>query len=170
MHYIEWVLTQGAALWRAREETMKKRLTRSAAPSQPEAAAKADGNAEAPEAAAPPGPAGKLKSGAEMAADMDAQGLRSEEPEEAGDAVRAPAVGMTAARAALPQAEQTAQSAAEWMRRALADGGTAGAAAAAAQERTAAAAPQEREEQGTERFSQSLERDARRYDGGFLFY
>ena len=45
-----------------------------------------------------------------------------------------------------------------------------GAAAAAAREERGFALAQEQEVRETESFSLSLERDARRYDSGFLFY
>ena len=61
-------------------------------------------------------------------------------------------------------------SAAVWLRQELGTNMTAAAGIAAAKERDAFVLSQEREMRETEAFSQSLERDARRYDGGFLFY
>lgn len=67
-------------------------------------------------------------------------------------------------------AEKGEYGAAAWMREDLGAGGTNGAFAAAERERTVFSLPQEREVHETEAFSLSLERDARRYDGGFLYY
>ena len=82
-------------------------------------------------------------------------------------------VGMTA-HAAAPLWEESAThgggSAAVWLRQELGKNMTAAAGIAAAKERDAFVLSQEREMRETEAFSQSLERDARRYDGGFLFY
>ena len=71
---------------------------------------------------------------------------------------------------ATPVQSGRAESAAVWLRQELGKNMTAAAGIAAAKERDAFTLSQEREMRETEAFSQSLERDARRYDGGFLFY
>ena len=177
MNYIEWVLLRGAELWREREKALRERLSRPAAMG----AAETNGDtADGGEEAAP-----VQSERAESAADGEtgsaaawamqklrgAPGALSSAREETEG--RAAPVGMTA-HAAAPLREKSGvhggESAAVWLRQELGKNMTAAAGIAAAKERDAFTLSQEREMRETEAFSQSLERDARRYDGGFLFY
>ena len=67
-------------------------------------------------------------------------------------------------------AAQDAENASDWIRKLLSADGRDGASAAAARGKNDFSLAQEQEVRETESFSLSLERDARRYDGGFLFY
>ena len=179
MNYIEWVLLRGAELWREREKALRERLSRPAAKSI--GAAEKNGDAaDAGEEAAPARTerwenAVDGETGSAAARVMQklrgAPGAPSSAREEAEG--RAAPVGMTA-HAAAPLWEESAThgggSAAVWLRQELGKNMTAAAGIAAAKERDAFTLSQEREMRETEAFSQSLERDARRYDGGFLFY
>lgn len=178
MNYIEWVLLRGAELWREREKALRERLSRPAAKSI--GAAEKNGDAaDAGEEAAPARTerrenAADGETGSAAARAMQklrgAPGALSSAREEAEG--RAAPVGMTA-HAADPLWEESAThggSAAVWLRQELGKNMTAAAGIAAAKERDAFVLSREREMRETEAFSQSLERDARRYDGGFLFY
>ena len=179
MNYIEWVLLRGTELWREREKALRERLSRPAAKSI--GAAEKNGDAaDAGEEAAPARTerrenAADGETGSAAARAMQklrgAPGAPSSAREEAEG--RAAPVGMTA-HAAAPLWEESAThgggSAAVWLRQELGKNMTAAAGIAAAKERDAFTLSQEREMRETEAFSQSLERDARRYDGGFLFY
>ena len=179
MNYIEWVLLRGTELWREREKTLRERLSRPAAKSIG-AAEKNGDTADAGEEAAPArnerrenAAAGETGSAAARAMQKlrGAPGAPSSAREEAEG--RAAPVGMTA-HATAPLWEKSAThgggSAAVWLRQELGKNMTAAVGIAAAKERDAFTLSQEREMRETEAFSQSLERDARRYDGGFLFY
>lgn len=179
MNYIEWVLLRGTELWREREKTLRERLSRPAAKSIG-AAEKNGDTADAGEEAAPARNerrenAADGETGSAAARAMQklrgAPGAPSSAREEAEG--RAAPVGMTA-HATAPLWEKSAThgggSAAVWLRQELGKNMTAAAGIAAAKERDAFTLSQEREMRETEAFSQSLERDARRYDGGFLFY
>ena len=179
MNYIEWVLLRGTELWREREKTLRERLSRPAAKSIG-AAEKNGDTADAGEEAAPARNerrenAADGETGSAAARAMQklrgAPGAPSSAREEAEG--RAAPVGMTV-HAAAPLWEKSAThgggSAAVWLRQELGKNMTAAAGIAAAKERDAFTLSQEREMRETEAFSQSLERDARRYDGGFLFY
>ena len=161
MNYIEWVLLRGTELWREREKTLRERLSRPAAKSI--GAAEKNGDAA-------DGETGSAAARA-MQKLRGAPGAPSSAREEAEG--RAAPVGMTA-HATAPLWEKSAThgggSAAVWLRQELGKNMTAAAGIAAAKERDAFTLSQEREMRETEAFSQSLERDARRYDGGFLFY
>ena len=179
MNYIEWVLLRGTELWREREKALRERLSRPAAKSI--GAAEKNGDAaDAGEEAAPVRTerrenAADGETGSAAARAMQklrgAPGAPSSAREEAEG--RAAPVGMTA-HATAPLWEESAThgggSAAVWLRQELGKNMTAAAGIAAAKERDAFTLSQEREMRETEAFSQSLERDARRYDGGFLFY
>jgi len=80
--------------------------------------------------------------------------------------------GTAAESAALLRAREAerADDASGWMQKLLSADGREGASAAAAREKNDFSLAQEQEVRETESFSLSLERDARRYDGGFLFY
>ena len=80
--------------------------------------------------------------------------------------------GTAAANAALLRAREaeSADNASDWIRKLLSADGRDGASAAAARGKNDFSLAQEQEVRETESFSLSLERDARRYDGGFLFY
>lgn len=65
---------------------------------------------------------------------------------------------------------ESADNASDWIRKLLSADGRDGASAAAARGKNDFSLAQEQEVRETESFSLSLERDARRYDGGFLFY
>ena len=179
MNYIEWVLLRGTELWREREKALRERLSRPAAKSIG-AAEKNGDTADAGEEAVPArnerrenAADGETGSAAAQAMQKlrgapDAPSSAREEAEG-----RAAPVGMTA-HAAAPLWEESAThgggSAAVWLRQELGKNMTAAAGIAAAKERDAFTLSQEREMRETEAFSQSLERDARRYDGGFYLY
>ena len=80
--------------------------------------------------------------------------------------------GAAAANAALLRAREaeSADNASDWIRKLLSADGRDGASAAAARGKNDFSLAQEQEVRETESFSLSLERDARRYDSGFLFY
>ena len=177
MNYIEWVLLRGTELWREREKALRERLSRPAAKSI--GAAEKNGDAADAGEEAAPVQSGRAESAADgetgSAAARAMQKLRGapDAPSSAREEAegRAAPVGMTA-RAAAPSRgrnEENGESAAAWLRQELGKDARGGA-LAAAKERDAFTLPQERELRETESFSQSLERDARRYDGGFLFY
>lgn len=168
MNYVEWVLTRGAALWREREERLKKQLSRSVA------GERTDGEKDG--AAAENAADGDANDAAEKRAETEmarlARRLTGREASAAAERAGALPVGMTArtaASAAPVYAEESGESAAVWLRQELGKEAPA-AAAMAAKTARAALLPRERALRETEEFSQSLERDARRYDGGFLFY
>ena len=178
MNYIEWVLLRGTELWREREKALRERLSRPAAKSI--GAAEKNGDAADAGEEAAPVQSGRAESAADgetgSAAARAMQKLRGapDAPSSAREEAegRAAPVGMTA-RAAAPSRgrnEENGESAAAWLRQELGKNMTAAAGIAAAKERDAFTLLQEREMRETEAFSQSLERDARRYDGGFLFY
>ncbi len=180
MNYIEWVLLRGAELWHEREEASKERLSQSVAvkssggTTERDAAAERAGwktflpQAEAVESVTDESAQGAVERLARMLGSGDGSGTFAKEAEEG----RSAPVGMTA-HAAAPLWEKSGahggESAAVWLRQELGKDARGGA-LAAAKERDAFTLPQERELRETESFSQSLERDARRYDGGFLFY
>ena len=177
MNYIEWVLLRGAELWREREKTLRERLSRPAAKNVGAAGTNGDTVDAGEEAAlvrterkenAADGETGSAAARAiqKLRGAPDAPSSAREEAEG-----RTAPVGMTA-RAAAPSRgrnEENGESAAAWLQQELGKDARGGA-LAAAKERDAFTLPQERELRETESFSQSLERDARRYDGGFLFY
>ena len=167
MNYVEWVLTRGAALWREREERLKKQLSCSVAGKRADGAE--DGAAAENAAKISADDAAEEYAETEMAR-LARRLTGGEAPDAVGSAGALP-VGMTA-RAAAPSRgrnEENGESAAAWLWQELGKDARGGA-LAAAKERDAFTLPQERELRETESFSQSLERDARRYDGGFLFY
>ena len=179
MNYVKWALQRGLELWREREEALKERLSQSVAVKSSGGTTEGDDAAERagwktplPQAEAVESAAGKSEKDAmeRLARKLgggDGSGTFVEETEED----RSTPVGMTA-RAAAPSRGRNAEngeSAAAWLRQELGKDARGGA-LAAAKERDAFTLPQERELRETESFSQSLERDARRYDGGFLFY
>ena len=180
MNYIEWVLQKGIELWREREETLKKPL-----PLVPEGAKEGKtGNAprtenepatqdaqmrESGESAAPDDPtAAVIRLGRKLA-----PGTRQEdgETEETG-VLSVDPVSTAAGRAALLHVKgaESADDASGWMQKLLSADGHGGASAAAMREKNDFSLAREQEVRETESFSLSLERDARRYDGGFLFY
>ena len=184
MNYIEWALQRGAELWRAREEALKKRLSlvpegtaqKKAAEAQlsEEKAAAQDaemsGGAETvAEAADDPVEAAAVRLGQKL-------GLGATQEDDDGSeretAFSADLAGTAAANAALLRASEaeSADNASDWIRKLLSADGRDGASAAAARGKNDFSLAQEQEVRETESFSLSLERDARRYDGGFLFY
>ena len=180
MNYIEWALQRGLELWREREEASKERLSQSLAvkssggTTEGDAAAERAGwktslpQAETVESVTDESAQGAMERLARKLGSGDGSGTFEEETEEG----RSAPVGMTA-RAAAPSRgrnEENGESAAVWLRQELGKDMTAAAGIATVRERDAFTLPQERELRETESFSQSLERDARRYDGGFLFY
>ena len=169
MNYVEWVLTRGAALWREREERLKKQLSRSVAGKRADGAE--DGAAAENAAKISADDAAEEYAETEMAR-LARRLTGGEAPDAVGSAGALP-VGMTArtaASAAPAYAEESEESAAAWLRQELGKRAPAAAAAESARAERTALFPRERELRETEEFSQSLERDARRYDGGFLFY
>lgn len=168
MNYVEWVLTRGAALWREREERLRKQLSRSVAGKRSDGAE--DGAAAENAAKISADDAAEL---AETEMARLARRLTGGEAPDAAESTSALPVGMTArtaAPAAPARAEESGESAAAWLRQELGKRAPAAAAAEAARAERTELLPRERELRETEEFSQSLERDARRYDGGFLFY
>lgn len=184
MNYIEWALQRGAELWRAREEALKKRLSlvpertaqKKAAEAQlsEEKAAAQDaemsGGAETvTEAADDPVETAAVRLGQKL-------GLGATQEDDDGSeretAFSADLAGTAAANAALLRASEaeSADNASDWIRKLLSADGRDGASAAAARGKNDFSLAQEQEVRETESFSLSLERDARRYDGGFLFY
>ena len=179
MNYVEWALQRGLELWREREEASKERLSQSVAvkssggTTEGDAAAERAGwktslpQAETVESVTDESAQGAMERLARKLGSGDGSGTFAKEAEEG----RSAPVGMTA-RAAAPSRgrnEENGESAAAWLWQELGKDARGGA-LAAAKERDAFTLPQERELRETESFSQSLERDARRYDGGFLFY
>ena len=156
MNYIEWALQRGAELWRAREEALKKRLSLVPEGTAQKKAAEAQLSEE--EAAA---------QNAEMSG-----GAEEDDGSERETAFSADLTGTAAANAALLRAREaeSADNASDWIRKLLSADGRDGASAAAARGKNDFSLAQEQEVRETESFSLSLERDARRYDGGFLFY
>lgn len=170
MNYIEWALQRGAELWRAREEALKKRLSLVPEGTAQKKAAEAQLSEE--EAAAQDA---EMSGGAETVAEAaddpvetaavrlgQTLGLGATQEDDGSEretAFSADLAGTAAANAALLRARE-AESA----------DGRDGASAAAARGKNDFSLAQEQEVRETESFSLSLERDARRYDGGFLFY
>ena len=184
MNYIEWALQRGAELWRAREEALKKRLSlvpegtaqkkaAEAQLSEEEAAAQdaeMSGGAETvAEAADDPVETAAVRLGQKL-------GLGATQEDDDGSeretAFSADLAGTAAANAALLRAREaeSADNASDWIRKLLSADGRDGASAAAARGKNDFSLAQEQEVRETESLSLSLERDARRYDGGFLFY
>ena len=178
MNYIEWALQRGAELWRAREEALKKRLSlvpegtaqKKAAEAQlsEEKAAAQDaemsGGAETvAEAADDPVETAAVRLGQKLGLGA----TQEDDGSERETAFSADLAGTAAANAALLRASEaeSADNASNWIRKLLSADGRDG-----AREERGFALAQEQEVRETESFSLSLERDARRYDGGFLFY
>ena len=174
MNYIEWVLQRGIELWREREETLKKRL--SLAPE----GAKEEKTGNVPNAEDDPATqdAQMRESGESAAAVIRlgrklAPGTRREDGGMGETGVlSADPVSTAAERAALLRIKgaESADDASGWMQKFLSADGRDGASAAAMREKNDFSLAREQEVRETESFSLSLERDARRYDGGFLFY
>ena len=180
MNYIEWVLQKGIELWREREETLKKRLslvlegakegkTGNVPRTENEPATQDAQMRESGESTAPDDPAAAvLRLGRKLA-----PGTRQEDGETGETGVlSADPVSTAAERAALLHIKgaESADDASGWMQKLLSADGRDGASAAAMREKNDFSLAREQEVRETESFSLSLERDARRYDGGFLFY
>lgn len=179
MNYIEWVLQRGAELWRAREEALKKRLSlvpegttqkkaAEAQLSEEEAAAQdaeMSGGAETvAEAADDPVETAAVRLGQKL-------GLGATQEDDGSERETAFSADLASTAAANAAREsESADNASDWIRKLLSADGRDGASAAAAREKNDFSLAQEQEVRETESFSLSLERDARRYDGGFLFY
>ena len=165
MNYIEWALQRGAELWRAREETLKKRLSLVPEGTAQKKAAEAQLSEE--EAAAQDA---EMSGGAETAAEA------ADDPVETAAVRLGQKLGLGATQEDDGSERETAFSAdladnaSDWIRKLLSADGRDGASAAAARGKNDFSLAQEQEVRETESFSLSLERDARRYDGGFLFY
>lgn len=179
MNYIEWALQRGAELWRAREEALKKRLSlvpegtaqkkaAEAQLSEEEAAAQdaeMSGGAETvAEAADDPVETAAVRLGQKLGLGA----TQEDDGSERETAFSADLAGTAAANAA--RESESTDNASDWIRKLLSADGRDGASAAAAREKNDFSLAQEQEVRETESFSLSLERDARRYDGGFLFY
>lgn len=178
MNYIEWALQRGAELWRAREEALKKRLSLVPEGTAQKKAAEAQLSEE--EAAAQDA---EMSGGAETVAEAAddpvetaavrlGQKLGLGATQEDDGSERETAFSADLANAALLRAREaeSADNASDWIRKLLSADGRDGASAAAARGKNDFSLAQEQEVRETESFSLSLERDARRYDGGFLFY
>ena len=182
MNYVKWALQRGLELWREREEALKKRLSlvpegtarkKAAAQSSEEAAAvqnaEMNGGAEnVTEAVADPAETAAVRLGQKLGLGTKQEGEGSERE----TAFSVDLMGTAAENAALLRAKEaeSADDASGWMQKLLSADGREGASAAAAREKNDFSLAQEQEVRETESFSLSLERDARRYDGGFLFY
>ena len=179
MNYIEWALQRGAELWRAREEALKKRLSlvpegtaqkkaAEAQLSEEEAAAQdaeMSGGAETvAEAADDPVETAAVRLGQKL-------GLGATQEDDGSERETAFSADLASTAAANAAREsESADNASDWIRKLLSADGRDGASAAAARGKNDFSLAQEQEVRETESFSLSLERDARRYDGGFLFY
>ena len=165
MNYIEWALQRGAELWRAREEALKKRLSLVPEGTAQKKAAEAQLSEE--KAAAQDA---EMSGGAETVAEA------ADDPVETAAVRLGQKLGLSATQEDDGSERETAFSAdlagtaADWIRKLLSADGRDGASAAAARGKNDFSLAQEQEVRETESFSLSLERDARRYDGGFLFY
>lgn len=166
MNYIEWIMERSAALWRGYEAQMKERLLRAAAGKTADGTERTDRTVQE---------AGR-KDAEEDRAETDAarrlaRKLGGEMQGETYETRGAPDNPMT--RAAAPgTGEKTAaagEGAAAWLKQELARGDAPGL-TAPAREPDSFLATQEAGAAETRRQSNELERDARRYDGGFLFY
>lgn len=182
MNYIEWALQRGLELWREREEALKKRLSlvpEGAAQkkvvetqtSEEETAAQdaeMSGSAEAVTEAADPAETAAVRLGQKLGlgTKQESEGAKRKTVFSAG---LAGAAAENAAFLRAREAEST-DDASGWMQKILSSDGRDGAGAAAAREKNDFSLAREQEVRETESFSLSLERDARRYDGGFLFY
>ena len=179
MNYIEWALQRGAELWRAREEVLKKRLSlvpegtaqkkaAEAQLSEEEAAAQdaeMSGGAETvAEAADDPVETAAVRLGQKL-------GLGATQEDDGSERETAFSADLASTAAANAAREsESADNASDWIRKLLSADGRDGASAAAERGKNDFSLAQEQEVRETESFSLSLERDARRYDGGFLFY
>ena len=180
MNYMEWALEKAKKLWREREQVMKERLSRAVAAGS---GGKAAGEMNADKTAVREAMEKRQKRGlpdetedAETAAQRLTRKLSGEDSGQRFKAEetegRAAPVGMTVRDTASPQMRiaDNGERAAAWLWQQLGKSVKSGAAAAAAREERGFALAQEQEVRETESFSLSLERDARRYDSGFLFY
>ena len=183
MNYIEWALQKGLELWREREETLKKRLSLVPEGTAQKKAAEAQTSEE--KAAVQ---SAEMSGGAEAAANAaddptetaavrlgQKLGLGTKQESEGAEretAFSADLMGTAAESVALLRAREaeSTDDASGWMQKILSSDGRDGAGAAAAREKNDFSLAREQEVRETESFSLSLERDARRYDGGFLFY
>ena len=172
-----------AELWHAREEALKKRL--SLVPEGPAQKKAADAQLSEEEAAAQDA---EMSGGAETVAEaaddpvetaavrlgqkLGLGATQEDDGPERETAFSADLAGTAAANAALLRAREaeSADNASDWIRKLLSADGRDGASAAAARGKNDFSLAQEQEVRETESLSLSLERDARRYDGGFLFY
>ena len=176
MNYIEWVLQRGIELWREREETLKKRLSLAPEGAKEEKTGNVPNAEDDPatqdaqmresgESAAPDDPtAAVIRLGRKLA-----PGTRREDGGMGETGVLSADPVSTAALLRIKGAE-SADDASGWMQKFLSADGRDGASAAAMREKNDFSLAREQEVRETESFSLSLERDARRYDGGFLFY
>ena len=166
MNYIEWALQRGAELWRAREEALKKRLSLVPEGTAQKKAAEAQLSEE--KAADDPVETAAVRLGQKLGLGA----TQEDDGSERETAFSADLAGTAAANAALLRAREaeSADNASDWIRKLLSADGRDGASAAAARGKNDFSLAQEQEVRETESFSLSLERDARRYDGGFLFY
>ena len=180
MNYMEWALEKAKELWRERDQVMKERLSRVVAAGS---GGKAAGEMNADKTAVREAMEKRQKRGlpdemedAETAAQRLTRKLSGEDSGQRFEAEetegRAAPVGMTVRDTASPQMRiaDNGERAAAWLWQELGKSVKSGAAAAAAREERGFALAQEQEVRETESFSLSLERDARRYDSGFLFY
>ena len=177
---MEWALQRGLELWREREEALKKRLSL-----VPESAAKKKAGSALRTAAEPAAQDAQTRESGESAAPADPVaaamrlgqklglgiGPESGEPE-TETVLFAGSVDAGEERTAFLRTKDTesADNASGWMQKILSTDGRDGASAAVTREKSEFLLAQEQETRETESFSLSLERDARRYDGGFLFY
>lgn len=156
MNYLEQALQRAAALWRAQEKSIEKRLRpmRSAAAGEREEdSPKEDGEAA--------GTQGARSAGEKLARKLLFAG-------EASDDAAAPSYALSVPGVPVGAGSAKAESTAVWLREALLQGGTQG--IHGGESPVTALMPQREEGGGAEAFSRELERDARRYDGNFLLY
>lgn len=182
MNYTEWVLERGKTLWHERERALEERLALRT-PNGREAEKARTETGETQNEQQTERADGKTTDAAEEeenAAEEVRRLLRGlglfygeEEKENGQGGIAALAAPEEKSGKARETEDGTyGRTAAAWIWESLETDGTAGAAAAAdaERERTVFVPAREREGRETESFSLSLERDARRYDGGFLYY
>jgi len=179
LNYIEWALQRGLELWREREEALKKPLSLvpEGTAQKSTAAQPSEENAAAQDAEMSGGAENVVADPVETAAVRLGQKLglgttQKSEGAESESVFSANLMGTAAGDAALLRTREVenADDASGWMQKFLNSDGREGASAAAAREKNDFSLAREQEVRETESFSLSLERDARRYDGGFLFY
>lgn len=180
MNYIEDALAAGTALWRAWEESVRRRLALAAQGTAVNAKGTARrGEAEALPAAETERERLRRRLFPEEAEEGAAEAMKKEsEAAEAAAEYAAKAEESTELREAAARdeaqetrAEERREGASAWLARELRKGANTPALSSERRGESGRLSAQETEETAhSAAFSQELERDARRYDGGFLYY